>query len=96
MKFVKRPGHCRAFSFCRRIASPPAACKFLVCPYFYLVPFRAVHLCGLSKPLSAKKILMPVIDRAAFETATRLHGRIAGLPFSDEQKKTRLRSHLSA
>jgi hypothetical protein len=86
MKFVKRPGYCRAFSFCRRIASPPAACKFLAYAYFYLVPFRAVHLCGLSKPLPAEKILTPVIDRAAFETATRLHGRI-----EDHRRVTLLR-----
>jgi hypothetical protein len=66
IKFVKRPGRCRAFSFCGRIASPTAACKFPAYPYFYSVPFRAVHLRGLSKPKPADKILMAVLDRARF------------------------------
>src|SRR6202035_1623506 len=91
MKFVKRPGHCRAFSFCRRIASPPTACKFLAYAYFYLVPFRTVRLCALGKPLLAERILTPVIDRARFgnsNTAAPAHRRPPqGYPSPTSKKK---------
>ena len=52
------------------------------------------------KPVITTTMLMAAIDRAGFRKSNR-DGATAlkalpGLPCSDEQKKTRLRSHLSA
>jgi hypothetical protein len=55
---------------------------------------------GLMRQLTATTILMPLIDATHFPKSNRyraaLFNAYAGLPCSDEQKKTRLRSHLSA
>jgi hypothetical protein len=52
------------------------------------------------RQLTATTILMPVIDGTHFPKSNRyraaLFNAYAGLPCSDEQKKTRLRSDLSA
>jgi hypothetical protein len=52
------------------------------------------------RQLTATTILMPLIDGTHFPKSNRyraaLFNAYAGLPCSDEQKKTRLRSHLSA
>jgi len=66
MKFVKRPGTAGPFLFAGVLLRRLRRVNFLPYAYSYLVPFRAVHLCGLSKPLLAEKILTPVIDRARF------------------------------
>jgi hypothetical protein len=52
------------------------------------------------KPVITTTMLMPTIDRAGFSKSNRDSATAlkepAGLPCFDEQKKTRLRSHLSA
>jgi hypothetical protein len=95
-KFVKKPGGTGLFSFFVAVLFCAPRRASLPRPYFYgrYVGKRA------QESHDRRDELMPAIARARFRNSKRecaaRFDRRAGLPCSDEQKKTRLRSHLSA
>jgi hypothetical protein len=96
--FVKKPGSAGLFLF-YLVAFVRQLEHFLFVPRFALGDSIICRMAGL-RNLGGRAFVDPAIVRARFGNSNRDNAappeRPSGLPCSDDQKKTRLHSHLSA